>query len=125
MIIKDIAVGLSGLVGLGIIVIGVRFLLAPRAAAAAYGVAVERKIGAAGAYLSAKGVRDIVSGLVAFLLIAITGYRVLGAWMLVMTLIPIGDAVVVLRSGGSKAAAYGWHVATAVVMVVIGILLLA
>ena len=45
--------------------------------------------------------------------------------MLVMTLIPIGDAVVVLRSGGSKATAYGVHVATAVVMAVIGILLLA
>jgi hypothetical protein len=39
--------------------------------------------------------RDIVSGLVVFLLIAIAGYRVLGAWMLVMILIPIGDAVVV------------------------------
>ena len=51
-------------------------------------------------------------------------HRVLGWWMLVMTLIPIGDAVVVLRSGGSKATAYGVHVATAVVMAVIGILLL-
>jgi hypothetical protein len=29
MIIKDLAEGLSGLVGLGIIAIGVRFLLAP------------------------------------------------------------------------------------------------
>ena len=125
MIIKDVAEGLSGLVGLGIIAIGVRFLLAPRAAAAAYGVAIGEEIREAGAYLSAKGVRDIVSGLVVFLLIAIAGYRVLGGWMLVMTLIPIGDAVVVLRSGGSKATAYGVHVATAVVMAVIGILLLA
>jgi hypothetical protein len=125
MIIKDIAVGLSVLIGLGIIVIGVRFLMVPRAAAAAYGVAVEEEIGGAGAYLSAKGVRDIVSGLVVFLLIAIAGYRVLGGWMLVMTLIPIGDAVVVLRSGGSKATAYGVHVATAVVMALIGVLLLA
>jgi hypothetical protein len=116
-----VAVGLSGLLGLGIIAIGVRFLLAPRAAAA-YGVAINED---AGAYLSAKGVRDIVSGLVVFLLIATAGHRVLGGWMLVMALIPIGDAVVVLRSGGSKAAAYGWHVATAVVMAVIGILLLA
>jgi Domain of unknown function (DUF4267) len=125
MIIKDVAEGLSGLVGLGIIVIGVRFLLAPRAAAAGYGVAIEEEIRGAGAYLSAKGVRDIVSGLVVFLLIATAGHRVLGGWMLVMALIPIGDAVVVLRSGGSKATAYGVHVATAVVMVVIGILLLA
>jgi hypothetical protein len=125
MIIKDVAEGLSGLIALGIIAIGIRFLLAPRAAAAAFGVAIREEIGEAGAYLSAKGVRDIASGLVLLLLIAIAGYRVLGGWMLVMTLIPIGDAVVVLRSGGSKAAAYGWHVATAVVMAVIGIVLLA
>ena len=124
MSINDVAEGLSGLIGLGIIAIGVRFLLAPRAAASAYGVPIREEIGEAGAYLSAKGVRDIASGLVLLLLIAIAGYRVLGGWMLVMTLIPIGDAVVVLRSGGSKAAAYGWHVATAVVMAVIGILLL-
>jgi Domain of unknown function (DUF4267) len=97
MIIKGIAVVLSGLVGLGIIAIGVRFLLLPRAAAAGYGVAINEEIGGARAYLSAKGVRDIVSGLVVFLLIAIAGHRVLGWWMLVMTLIPIGDAVVVLR----------------------------
>jgi hypothetical protein len=69
--------------------------------------------------------RDIVSGLVVFLLIATAGRRVLGGRMLVMALIPIGDAVVVLRSGGTKATAYGVHVATAVVMAVIGILLLA
>ena len=124
MIIKDVAEGLSGLLGLGIIAIGVRFLLAPRAAAAGYGVAIKEEIGGAGAYLSAKGVRDIASGLVIFLLMAIAGSRVLGAGMLVMTLIPIGDAVAVLRSGGSKAAAYGWHVATAVVMAAIGISLL-
>jgi hypothetical protein len=124
VIIKDLAVALSGLIGLAIIAIGVRFLLAPPTAAAGYGVAITEEIGDAGAYLSAKGVRDIVSGLVVFLLIAIAGHRVLGWWMLVMTLIPIGDAVVVLRSGGSKATAYGVHVATAAVMAVIGILLL-
>ena len=75
MMIKDVAEGLSGMVGLGIIAIGVRFLLAPRAAAAAYGVAIREEIGGGGAYLSAKGVRDIASRLV---LIAVAGYRVLG-----------------------------------------------
>ena len=123
--IKNLAVVLAGPVGLGIIAIGARFLLAPRAAAAGYGVAIGEEVGGAGAYLSAKGVRDIVSGLVVFLLIATAGHRVLGGWMLVTALIPIGDGVVVLRSGGSKAIAYGVHVATAVAMAVIGILLLA
>jgi hypothetical protein len=45
MIIKDLAERLSGLVGLGIIAIGVRFLLAPWAAAAGYGVAIKEEIG--------------------------------------------------------------------------------
>jgi Domain of unknown function (DUF4267) len=125
MVINNLAVVVAGLIGLGIIAIGVRFLLAPRTAAAGYGVAIKEEIGEAGAYLSAKGVRDIASGLVVFLLIAIAGHRVLGWWMLVMILIPIGDAVVVLRSSGSKATAYGVHMTTAVVMAVIGILLLA
>jgi hypothetical protein len=125
MIIKNLAVMLAGLIGLGIIAIGARFLLAPRTAAAGYGVAIREETEGAGADLSAKGVRDIASGLVVFLLFAIAGHWVFGWWMLVMILIPIGDAVVVLQSGGSKATAYGVHVATAVAMAVIGILLLA
>jgi len=87
MIIKNLAVAVAGLIGLGIIAIGVRFLLAPPAAAAGYGVAITEEIGEAGAYLSAKGVRDTVSGLVVFLLIAIAGHRVLGWWMLVMKIL--------------------------------------
>ena len=40
--IKNLA---AGLVGLGIIAVGVRFLLAPRTAAAGYGVAIREEIG--------------------------------------------------------------------------------
>ena len=43
--IKNLAVVLAGLVGLGIVAIGVRFLLAPRTAAAGYGVAIREEIG--------------------------------------------------------------------------------
>ena len=43
--IKNLAVVLAGPVGLGIIAIGVRFLLAPRTAAAGYGVAIREEIG--------------------------------------------------------------------------------
>ena len=80
--IKNLAVVLAGPVGLGIIAIGVHFLLAPRTAAAGYGVAIREEIGGAGAYLSAKGVRDIVSGLVVFLLIAIAVYRGGERWLM-------------------------------------------
>ena len=40
MLLADIGYGLSGLLGLGIIFIGARFLLAPRAASASFGIAV-------------------------------------------------------------------------------------
>lgn len=48
-----------------------------------------------------------------------------GWFMLAATGIPIGDALIVLRSKGPKAAAYGVHGATAVVMLAITMLLLA
>jgi co-chaperonin GroES (HSP10) len=45
--------------------------------------------------------------------------------VLVVTVAPLGDAVIVLRHGGSKATAFGIHVATAVVMLADAALLLA
>ncbi len=122
MFLTYVAYGLSGLLGLGIIFVGARFLLVPHAAAAAYGVAVRRDGGGTDAFLAAKGVRDIASGLVVFVLLAAAPH-VLGWWMLAMAIIPIGDALIVLRHGSSKAIAYGVHGATAVVMLAVAGLL--
>jgi hypothetical protein len=60
---------LSGVIAIGIIFIGCRFLLAPSTAAAGYGVpaGVEPH---SRAYLSAKGIRDIGSGLFIAILMA-------------------------------------------------------
>jgi hypothetical protein len=44
--------------------------------------------------------------------------------MLAAATIPIGDAAIVLRSGGPKAAAYFIHGATALVMLAIGVALI-
>ena len=66
MVRTKIGYGLSGLLGAGIIVIGARFLVAPRAAAAAYGITTEQDGPASDPYLAAKGVRDIASGVVVF-----------------------------------------------------------
>jgi hypothetical protein len=114
---------LSGVIAAGIIFIGCRFLLAPSTAAAAYGVpaGVEPH---SRAYLSAKGVRDIASGLFAAILIAYGSAHVLGWFMLVATLIPIADAIIVLRQGGSRTIALGVHGGTAVATLIISGLLL-
>ena len=111
MLLADIGYGLSGLLGLGIIFIGARFLLAPRAASASFGIAVGPGSGSADPYLSVKGVRDIASGLVVFILLAAGESRLLAA-----SIIPVGDAIIVLRRNGPKATVYGVHAVTAVVM---------
>ena len=119
-----IAYALSGLIGLGIIFVGTRFLLAPSTAAAGYGVPVEQETARAGAYLAAKGVRDIASGFFVLILIAFQAPHILGWIIVAATIIPIVDAVIVLTHNGSKATAYGVHGATAAVMLVTAGLLL-
>jgi len=111
----------SGVIGVAIILIGARFLLAPRVAAGGYGVPVaphDAQSPAGGPYpwLSVKGVRDVASGIFIFILLANRSPHLLGAFMAAATLIPVGDAVIVLRSGGTRAAAFGIHGATAAVM---------
>jgi hypothetical protein len=115
-----IAYGLAIVLNLFIIVIGARFLLVPESAATAYGVPAAR-----GAYLSVKGVRDVSFGLIGLALLAFVG-AVAGAWfMLVVALVPLGDMLIVLRHGGTKATAFGIHFATAVVVLISAALLFA
>ena len=114
---------LSGVIAAGIIFIGYRFLLAPSTAAAAYGVSASAEPHSR-AYLFAKGIRDIASGLFAAMLIAYGSAHALGWFMLIATLIPIADAVIVLHQGGSRTIAFGVHGGTAVAMLIISGLLL-
>ena len=68
---------LSGVIAIGIILIGCRFLLAPSTAAAGYGVPASVEPHSR-AYLSAKGIRDIASGLFIAILMAYGSAHVLG-----------------------------------------------
>ena len=114
---------LSGVIAAAIIFIGCRFLLAPSTAAVAYGVPAGTEPHSR-AYLSAKGVRDIASGLFTAMLIAYGSANALGWFMLIATLIPIADAVIVLHQGGSRTIAFSVHGGTAVVMLIVSGLLL-
>ncbi|MUL49019.1 DUF4267 domain-containing protein [Mycobacterium sp. CBMA293] len=114
---------LAGLLGAGIIFIGARFLLAPRVAAAGYGVQPDLSQSDNRAYLSVKGVRDIASGLVVVVLMAAGATHLLGWMLLAATVIPLGDAAIVLSNGGSKSIAWGVHGVTAVVMIITAALL--
>jgi len=114
---------LSGVIAAGIIFIGCRFMLAPSTAAAAYGVSAGAEPHSR-AYLFAKGIRDIASGLFAAMLIVYGSAHALGWFMLIATLIPIADAVNVLHQGGSRTIAFRVHGGTAVAMLIISGLLL-
>ncbi len=115
---------LAGLLAAGITFIGARFLVAPRVAAAGYGVPADLDRPSADAYLSVKGVRDIATGLFVVILL-IAGATHLAGWvMLAATIIPLADATIVLRNGGSKATAWGVHGVTAAVMIITSALLL-
>jgi len=112
---------LSSLIAVGIVFIGSRFLWDPAAASRGFGIpnSPSPSTGFTG-WLAVKGARDIVSGLFVFLLMANGSPRLLGEFLLVASLIALGDAAIVLRSGGSRTAAFGIHGLTALVIIAAG-----
>ncbi|MGN5632383.1 DUF4267 domain-containing protein [Streptomyces sp. AC154] len=121
--LTPLAYGLAILLNAMIIFIGVRFLVVPHPAAAAYGVPAKENGDAA--YLSIKGVRDLSYGILGFALLAFASAQTAGWFMLVVTIAPLGDTLIVLRNGGTRAVAFGIHFATAVVMLINAALLFA
>ncbi len=117
------AYGLAILLNVFVIIIGARFLLAPRAAAAGYGVPAKKD--GDPAYLTIKGLRDFSYGLLGLALLAFAGARAEAWFMLIVALLPLGDTVIVLRHGGTKAIAFGVHFATAVIVLLSAALLFA
>ncbi|MFF4401568.1 DUF4267 domain-containing protein [Streptomyces sp. NPDC001480] len=102
--------------------LGYRFLFQPGPAAAGYGVPADPG-GDAGAYLTNKGLKDGTFGVVGLVLLAFAGARPEAWFMLCVALLPLGDTLIVLRHGGTKAVAFGIHFATAVVVLISAALL--
>ncbi|WP_405614511.1 DUF4267 domain-containing protein [Streptomyces sp. NBC_01508] len=122
--LTNVASVLAGLIGVGIIFMGARAFWAPQAAVG-FGIPGTRTEDPDfRAWLSVKAVRDMASGVFVLILLAGATPQLLGWFMLAATCVPVGDALIVLRGNGPKAAVYGIHGATAVVMLVISVLLL-
>lgn len=117
------AYALAVALDLFIVFIGVRFLLRPRPSAAGYGVPA--KPDGDPAYLAVKGLRDGTFGVLGLALLAFAGAQAAAWFMLVVAVVPLGDTLIVLRHGGTKAVAFGIHFATAVVVLVSAGLLFA
>ena len=112
---------LFSLIALGIIFIGSRFLWDPAAASRDFGIPnFPSPLTGFTGWLAVNGTRDIVSGLFVFLLMANASPRLLGEFLLLASLIALGDAAMVLRAGGSRTAAFGIHGVTALVIIAAG-----
>ncbi len=120
--LASIAYGLTILLAVGIIVIGLRFFLFPVSSAAGYGITVRD---GRNAYLPVKGLRDLTYGVLGLVLLAVAGARPMGWFMAIAAIVPIGDTLIVLRHGGKKSIAFGVHLATAAAMLVAAALLFA
>jgi hypothetical protein len=118
-----VAIGLTILVGLGIIFTGAQYLVVPEKMAKTFGLPTWPTGGDA-AWLNLKGIRDIVSGLLVLIPLAMGEYRVLSWLLLAAALIPVGDAVTILRNHGNKTFAYAVHGSTALAIVITSILFL-
>ncbi|GAB3814122.1 DUF4267 domain-containing protein [Kribbella italica] len=121
--ITTVATVLAGLIGVGILFIGLNVFRAPRAAAG-FGIpGTPTEDPTFRAWLTVKADRDIVAGLLLFLVLFAGTPHLLGGYLLVAALMPVADALIVLRSKGPKATAYGVHAATAAIMAAVGVLL--
>lgn len=102
-----------------ILFIGGRFLIAPRIATAGFGVPEDRRR----AFTSIKGVRDITSGIVPLVVLLVAGPHAFGWVLLAAAITPVGDAVIVVTNGGRLRQALSIHGATALVLVLAGLVL--
>jgi Domain of unknown function (DUF4267) len=121
--LTPIAIGLAIALNLLVLLIGGRFLIAPRAAAAGYGVPA--KPGGDPGYLTIKGLRDASYALAGLALLAFAGAHAEAWFMLAVALVPLGDTLIVLRHGGTRATAFGIHFTTAVLILLSAALLFA
>jgi hypothetical protein len=116
---------IAALVAVGIFVLGIGYVWRPQGAPA-FGIPRPPVTDPAfRSWVRVKGVRDIGCGVFTAILLGYGQAHLLGWFMLAAALIPAGDATIVLRSGGPKTAGYGIHAATAAVMVLGAIFLLA
>jgi hypothetical protein len=118
-----IATALAALIGLAVVAMGTTGMFKPQFFAT-FGIPGTAPNPVLDHWLTVKGGRDVGTGLMLLVVIALGTTSLAGWVMLAATVMPVFDGLIVLRSKGPRAAAYGVHFATAATMAVIAVLLL-
>ena len=107
------------LIALGLVALGAFAIAAPEAAAVMFGIPA--RANEAGAYIRATATRDIASGCWFLALLAIGVCRkTLGASLIAVALIPVGDFINVYLNGSQSTTALLLHGGSSVAFVVFG-----
>lgn len=104
----------SGLIGLGLIFIGIRFLAAPETGERAYGLDFPETADYSFHYI--KGIRDLFSGTLILALALLNRRTELALTLGLGTMIPFADLLVVLNAPHSNPAALWIHGVTVIVL---------
>ena len=108
------------LIGIGLLTIGALAIAAPETAALMFGVPTQTT--EARAYVWATATRDVAIGCCFLVFLALRVSRpVLGASLIVMALIPIGDFVNVYSNAGQSTMALLLHGGSSVVFLTLGV----
>jgi hypothetical protein len=118
-----ISYAIAFLLGLGMIFIGVRFLLSPDAATAGFGIHYNAQGDYSFQYI--KGIRDIFSGLLICVFVLMNERRALGVTLLAGTMIPVNDMLIVLSKSYNGVLQAMPHIIAIIICSVFGIILLA
>ena len=111
------SLGVAWLAAVGIIGLGVMYLLQPRVMTPNFGLPLPEEGRNITWWLRLKGSRDIVSGLVVLALMLWGSAQLLGIILLIEALIPVGDMSLILAAKGSTKTALGVHGLTAALMI--------
>ena len=112
---------LAALLAVGIIVIGCFYVISPERISGTFGLKPPASDADTRAWLRPKGTRDVAAGLVVLTMMLTADARLVGITLLVEAVIPFGDMLVVLGSGGSKVRALSVHGVTCAVMLAVGV----
>jgi hypothetical protein len=119
-----IQISVAALIAMGVIVIGCFYLVSPERISGSFGLKPPASDADTRAWLRLKGIRDVASGLVVLTMMLTLDRRSVGIALIVYAIIPLGDMIIVLGSGGSKSRAFSIHGVTCAVMLAVGLLLI-